>query len=261
MEGKNRWWDYYYVRYFVGAIVGAVILVVAIRTNRNIWPQLHEWLGHELLRGAFNLKIIDESTVSAIETLAALGTVGLAYCYLASAPVLLLHSSRERMGRHPQTYDRVRRVIVILTVVVSLLMSFALFFPESAQTLESHCWQFIPAVSVMPYLGIFALQIYLLLPKRTLETGRYYLTLAKMRSRAMTPDKGVRAGSEFIESYRHLREHGNALLIILLEGILALALSEAPSLTCFALMIAAWILPATFAWFLGTYLETNLDEI
>jgi hypothetical protein len=51
------------------------------------------------------------------------------------------------------------------------------------------------------------------------------------------------------------------LLIIVLEALLALALASAPSVGCAGLLIVAWILPATFAWFLGTYLEKNMAGI
>jgi len=77
-----------------------------------------------------------------------------------------------------------------------------------------------------------------------------YTTLATQRSNQNQ--------AEYIESYRHLREHGNALLIIMMEAILSLAIGGAPSLLSCGLLVFVWILPATFAWFLGTWLERLL---
>jgi hypothetical protein len=84
--------------------------------------------------------------------------------------------------------------------------------------------------------------------------------LAARRSKASTEDESDRQlspASEYVTSYRHLREHGNAVLIVLLEGVLAITLLSAPSEEGAVYVIGIWLIPAAFTWFLGTMLESR----
>jgi hypothetical protein len=65
---------------------------------------------------------------------------------------------------------------------------------------------------------------------------------------------------EYVESYQHLREHGNAFSILLLEVILAAALYAADSVIRLFGLVVIWIVPATFTWFLGTWLERGFPQ-
>ena len=73
--GGNRWWDHYYVRYFVGSVY-AVLLMYALSRTSAVTSSL----------GAIDPKLWVNATV--------LGAAGLAFCYIASAPILLLHAVR-----------------------------------------------------------------------------------------------------------------------------------------------------------------------
>ena len=65
---------------------------------------------------------------------------------------------------------------------------------------------------------------------------------------------------EYVESYRHLREHGNALAILALEFLLTLILVSAPSLQLATLALFFWILPSIYSWFIGALLESRLAK-
>jgi hypothetical protein len=64
---------------------------------------------------------------------------------------------------------------------------------------------------------------------------------------------------QYVESYRHLREHANAFSIILMEIVLAFVLASLPG-RMWAVLVLVWIAPASFCWLLGTELEAKLTE-
>ena len=97
---------------------------------------------------------------------------------------------------------------------------------------------------------IFVGQLFLLwlsLSGREKYAYEYYDSLVKKRARA------DEAGKEYIESYRHLREHGNAFFIVLLEFLLGATLFYSPVPWSVLLMI--WIFPAIGVWVFGTLME------
>lgn len=79
----------------------------------------------------------------------------------------------------------------------------------------------------------------------------------------------------FVESYRHLREHGNAFLIVLFEfwlGFVILFFTNASTATKgifdsnqairnLVVIILLWIFPACIVWFFGNRLENHLAHM
>lgn len=80
----------------------------------------------------------------------------------------------------------------------------------------------------------------------------YYLSLSEARAAR------ARQVQEYVESYRHLREHGNAFAIIISELGFALAAISVPSVSLLAVLLVLWVLPAAGVWFVGTVLEAKL---
>jgi hypothetical protein len=250
---SGRWWDYYYVRYFVGTIY-AIPLIYILEQQ---FPQASDWISNRWIG----------STV--------LVTAGLAYCYLASAPILVMHAVRTHVV-WPAKSSRVVAVgligaIAILLGTASIMVFFPAWFGGRKEMLLA-----IPATLVV-VLEIFGLSCVDLLgpPKNAANNaannaaydsvGARYRELAKAR----TNRRPYTATREYVESYKHLREHGNAMGIVLLETVLALALWSAvrqcgcqwdkAMMTGF-LLLAAWVTPAIYAWFVGTWLEAKPDE-
>jgi hypothetical protein len=83
----------------------------------------------------------------------------------------------------------------------------------------------------------------------------YYEKLCVARS---SESRHVR---EYVESYRHMREHGNAFFIVFLELGLAMAAIAVPSLAMLSALIVVWVLPACVVWILGTVLESKLPQV
>jgi hypothetical protein len=85
---KNRWWEYYFLRYFVGTVVGAVAIVFLLNFPGSFWYD-PEFL---------TIRQIGNLGVKEITGLAALG---FAFCYIASAPMLLMHATRAQLSLDP----------------------------------------------------------------------------------------------------------------------------------------------------------------
>lgn len=190
-------WDYYYLRYFLGTIVGAGLLVALWVADPRVLPSF----GHALPPAP------DQWTHLAA-VIAALGTAGLAYCYIASAPILLLHGFRFRLPQKERWWPWCLFRFTLIAAV-GLLGWTALHWgktpPSSLRNGPYGLWLYAP------YGVIVLLQIAGVSLGRLDTVRRLYNQLAHARA----IDEQWVAG--YVESYKHLREHGNAFLIILME--------------------------------------------
>lgn len=86
-EGGNpqRWWEGYLVRYFLGFIVGAICMLIILGKTE---PQIL----NKLMVSVSEQK--KDSTASFTPLLIAVALLGMAYCYIASTPITVLHSAR-----------------------------------------------------------------------------------------------------------------------------------------------------------------------
>ena len=246
MSNRTHWWDYYYVRYFVGAIFGAALL---------LWLQTHAHIcaGNQCKIGAGS---------AAVEA-SALGAIGLAFCYLASAPILVLHALRfqwRNQGFALRTsFDRIGCAVAV-GVLGGLVLWAGLYVGLSYGVVVQ---QLIPAVlwiAYVPFVLVVLSQVFLLCKFRMNAIAEGYRWLAIARARDKTKLYGKQK-SEYIESYRHLREHGNAYAILFAEIVLALALDVSPSWFFVGGLLVLWILPAAFVWFIATQLEFQIDHL
>jgi len=190
-----------------------------------------------------------------------LAAYGLVYCYIASAPVLVFHAGRFllKLGTTSRTRIKWLGLCLFLPVVVAIV----------THVLSSSR----PAAERVLYFGSFSalaaiLWLQVVVVYRTLfnntELYSFYARLAARREEAI---------GEIKDSYRHLREHGNSFFIVFLEGVLALVLFGATTLTPFSLgaisvtanavvlvILVAWILPSVFVWVIATVLERRFSE-
>jgi hypothetical protein len=232
-------WDYYYLRYFVGAVVGAGLLLALWRarslTGRSAVPHGLPAMPHDWLDFA--------------AAVTALGTAGLAYCYIASAPVLLLHATRFRFSRMKKWRPRAFRVTFLIVALAPVAVG--VYCACTGLRLSLLPASKLRLLMYAPYVAVVALQLLGLMTPRLAEIRRFYHTLATNRA-ADRPDPRA---DEYVESYRHLREHGNAFLILLMEAVLASALYATQNAILLIGLVVTWIIPPAFSWFLGTWLE------
>ncbi len=250
-----RWWETYLVRYITGSVVGAVIVYALLKQ-----------IGIDLIPCFDDIKSTN---------MIVLGVLGFAYCYLASAPITLLHAVRETYARSGNTklskqntklnfWGQLKQVnwiflgLLFITFVISAGVGILVFKP---------LWQIYAAVG-MALFTFYAITLRLYLKANSGdEWQRWYFRLAKSRV-----DKSV-GRQEIIESYRHLREHGNAFLIVIMELFLGfllfsvarmLTMSDAnkeAQVALIGLMVFAliyWVMAGAVCWFLANKLESHM---
>jgi hypothetical protein len=230
VANDSEWWKNYYVRYFVGTAF-AIPLVLILSKNLA-------WIGD----------IGDLSQRPWISAVV-VGFGGLAFCYAASAPILVFHSVRSAIWRRPKIFK-----YVVFSISAASACALAAAFLVRFVQIPALSWVF-----AIPFAALMVLQVACLFVLATRLDGaqKFYSHIA--RNRAETAEsQSIR--SEYVESYRHLREHGNAFSILSMEIVLTLALLNiGNSKEAFALILIAWILPSTIAWVIGTWLEGSIE--
>ncbi len=246
-ENSSRWWEFYAVRYGMGTVVGGVVFFFLCNTNPALKPMLF---------GAEAGKIDGP-------LLALLAGYGLAYCYIASAPILVLHAGRFLFDISQGAKASLWRVLV-------------LFVPPAIATLFFFCTRTSTGATLYFFSSVFALAAIVLWPQylaiiftlfRTKELLKFYEKLAGKRESA----KGG-----IVDSYKHLREHGNSFFIVTLEIVLAIILyaagnfdatagaAVAPTKDAYILpyfwIILVWMLPAALVWLVGTLIERQFCD-
>jgi len=225
----NKWWEFYFVRYFVGTVVGGAILLYLNSAATSG------------LKGLIMPGVTDASQLDA-QKLALFASVGLAFCYVASAPVLVLHATRGVFLSNPSKWYRISVCSALCLMTASVVVAFYVWPSIGRNT--------ILAASL--FALVFLMQV-ILLVFSLLSVGdathSYYQNLVRARS------CDSEAARQYVESYKHLREHGNAFFILLFEVVLGIVLTVAPTPHLALISLLLWVLPAAFVWFIGTVLE------
>jgi len=241
-SSSSRWWEFYAVRYGMGTVVGGVVFFFLCNTNPALKPMLF---------GA------ETGTIDG-PMLTLLAGYGLAYCYIASAPILVFHAGRFLLDISQSSKTSIWRVLLILLPPSVATLAFFLSRTSTGATLYFFSSVFALAALVLwlQYLTIFFTL------SRTKELLLFYKKLAGKRDSAT---------GGLIDSYKHLREHGNSFFIVFLEIVLAIILftvgnfdatvgdAIATSKVTYVLpyigIILLWILPAALVWLVGTLFE------
>ena len=231
-EGRrsNKWWEQYYVRYFVGTVIGAVILL-ALREFAMV--------------AAGFAKVVPLATVSALG-ITAFTAAGLAYCYIASAPILVLHSLRGGLGFfNPPGW-------VALIVYLCAFLGIPAAGLAAAVHIGSRAalgWILVVGIMLAQLVAIVVAQ-----RRRFQEIRVFYDRLVKARRNER------REGTDYCDSYRHMREHGNAVSIVILEVLVGVALATASSELQLVSMLVLWLAPAGYVWFVATVIEFHFAD-
>ncbi len=239
MQG-TRWWEFYAVRYAQGTVAGAVMLHILIEKSplKDAVPFLAGFSGSNVYLYLVLLLVC-----------------GLAYSYIASGPVLVMHAARGLMLENK--FNRralsgwVKRGFLLLFFYVAIV-SFFYFSGADSAVGSGKFFLLSPYSLVVSFQLVFLHQI--LFARVTREVvQRYYVALLKKRKELEE--------SEYIESYRHLREHGNSFFIVMFQIFFAMAIWEmanASSLIFVVSLFLLWVVPPSFIWFFGNVLENNL---
>lgn len=227
-----HWWDFYLVRYLLPTLVGACIIV---------------WL---IAKGRFSLlclaKMIDQSSqpnISFAEAGILFLCAGFIFCYIASFPVLVFHAFRKFFNG---SQHKVSLIFYSLSALGIIIMA---YMPLVSKEIAS----FVAIIIT----SIFSLLQIVLIFSRSNKQFSYLKILSIKRSKETT---------DIVDSYKHLREHGNAALIVICELFLAALChpilfnddNSSISLENFrqlGLLIGIWSLPAACIYFFGHHLE------
>lgn len=228
------------LRYTMGTLVGAVIFYF-------LWKDNPGWQ---------NILLFSSSTASPDKLqLTLLVAYGLVYCYIASAPILVFHATRFLLDY------RVKKDALLGWSCRYLLIPI-LVLPITWFIWHRLLW------NVVGFVFVFILDLQYFLGARALLNRKrlydFYDRLAKRRSEVN--------GGDILDSYRHLREHGNSFFIVLLEILLGLVLYGAglyqadrhiPSEKVFFLYLMIfllWIGPSVGVWFIATSFEREFRD-
>lgn len=118
-NSNNRWWESYLVRYFLGFVVGAICIAIIVVYSGLIPGAL--FVANEASRVAST-----EPKYGVTSIVVAVALLGLAYCYVASTPITVLHAGRYSKG----AADRLSRFFWFGWVFV---LSILMFFPQLAK--------------------------------------------------------------------------------------------------------------------------------
>lgn len=192
-----------------------------------------------------------------------LAAYGLTFCYVASAPILVLHASRFLIEFDPKKANQtsqhwVRLIIMILPPLLAALLATWISKPEPTDVAIY--------IFVFTFLAVGLVWIQLIgLWFCVFRSKQLYLFYKNLTSKRQL-------GGDLVESYRHLREHGNSFFIVLLEivlGLILLAVSflvpasntnHAEYYSWVALVMLFWMTPAAVIWLVGTLLERHMID-
>ena len=271
-----RWWENYLVRYFMPSIAGIAIVAWLI----TIGPS-------DLRETLFFGKAPNSIDAPTLTLLVLYGNL---FCYVASYPVLCFHTTRvidfTNYSWRAHFFDGyVMTIFFSLTILCTtltltnwnrIIALFAIIF----------CFSIGQLIRI--HLSLKKIVIKFLEKNPTSSLYAFHYALANRRgngNRTTTTESSVaeptpeddshptetitevlenRWKLELIESYRHMREHGNSGFIFLLELILAAGcygvvalpnVKGSEALSIVAILLALWSMPAIFVHMLGQHLE------
>ncbi len=261
-DGNGRWWDYYLVRYAVGAIVGALCvygLLDAIGGDAMkkllMMPSVSQTQLDVLASACKDananacvaqLQLYQNLYGFSLPQLILLGIYGLGYCYIASSPGLVAHAVRRQFASNDvspcNAWFAGIKFFIYFTLACILIPFFVFFFPDS-----------IWAARVTLLVGLFLVIWQIALVCKEYCEGDKLILFYEQLHRARKYPKIE------LDSYRHLREHGNALFIVILELVFFAVAMSAFKLfghhPYWPVLLVLWVVPGAAIYFLGHRIE------
>lgn len=256
-KNQPAWWLGYFIRYFIGAAVG-ILIVQYLVANSTL-----QIMGSGFLKSQFEKSAKYDLSNYYIWFLV---VTGFAYSYIASAPVLVFHATRGIIINTYSTNDNseeksscaIKRFIknyyipATYFIIVMLVLCCSLY------------WRLSPSIHILSYAmgeaslvfgafsALFVAQVILVQKQLRSKDSIGFTYYSKICDRRAT---ATDSGREYMSSYRGLREHGNAYFVLALEVILGALLYFAPN--NWILVILLWIFPAACIWLLAVILESR----
>ncbi len=273
--GTTRWWENYLVRYLMPSIAGAVIV---------------SWLCSYAGNGFRSLLFLPAAGERLDATsLTLLFLYGNLFCYVASYPVLVFHVTRV-IDFSDEKWRALPLDGYISTIVLTALAFGAFHYaaPEPRYLLAFLMVVGFVVIQLTRMGLVFFRNIQVRGTSGTVSPAYgYAYALARRRgiptkeektdlpSTDETDDEGLTTirrdawRQEYMDTYRHLREHGNSAFIFLLEIVLASlsfcivtkpGQSHVQQLGAIGTLFAVWAVPSAFVHLLGQHLERRFSH-
>lgn len=220
---KNRWWENYLVRYLVGNIFAVLVLFyLFINFDKQIGKKFCEYDKNT----TFCSKIENNNTTFSKEIFN-----------------FIFQSSQDINSTNP---------IIQNNMIIGIK-----FQNHSIQITDiSFVALIIIGLLGFMYMYIASIPIYFVhIIRGGFNTFKFYKQSTCIRDKIENNICNNNLTPKYIESYQHMREHGNAHGIILMELLFAWFLIQC-NFSIFALVF--WLLFGFFGWFLGIYLEKKM---
>jgi hypothetical protein len=244
-QNDSNWWEFYGIRYAQGTVIGAMIVYFLFSRNESLKSILF---------------LPSDAKDFGMSHLILLAIYGLTYCYIASAPILVLHAGRGLFFKSVTNPNPNKGTVIrlLFTLAPPTILSGYYFYISSTTPIEG-------ALAIFVYTTIIALQLVMLLNVfnyRWTETIDYY--------KAIIDKRKAHQESGYVESYKHLREHGNSFLIVFLQFMLAMPIfifvsqahiTNEDAVRNLCMIMFPWIIPAAAIWIFGNKLENNLQSM
>ena len=290
-KNENRWWENYLVRYLVPSIAGMFILIWL--NNNSVKSEIVESgvikskiaevevIKSEIVKSKIaEVEVIKPKIVkSEIEKTGILEQyfpmlkltngkdfntasltvwllLGTLYCYIASYPILVLHAVRVYLLNKKNISPKLF-VLFILLCMICFVLYLKIFFLIPVFVIIFSCFQYYFLYRVVEG-----------------ERGYAYMKHLAKAKNGLIPNTEIntkrKAGyiKDITDSYKHLREHGNTALIILLEILLAFLLYVSlryerengyMDFSIVSIILIIWIIPAAGIYFYGHLLERKFS--
>jgi hypothetical protein len=224
-QNENRWWENYLVRYLVGNIFAVIVLFyLFINYDNKIGKQ---FCGYDK-NTTFCNKIENNNTTFSKEVFG-----------------FIFQNSKEINSTNP--------------IIQKDMILGNNFQNHSIQTTDiSFVALIIMGLLGFMYMYIASIPIYFIhIIRGGFNTFEFYKKSTSIRDKIEKKDYicNQNLTPEYIKSYKHMREHGNAHGVVLMELLFAWFLIQC-NFSIFALVF--WLLFGFFGWFLGIYLEKKM---
>lgn len=264
VDSNYRWWESYLVRYAIGSVVGALFVYAILSAiggdvmNKALMiPTVSKDQLNILMRACENsnanacvahLQLYQDLYGFNLPQLALLGIYGFGYCYVASSPGLVVHAVRRHLasgGNRPLLRkDWLMAGLAIASVLIPLVVLLCSGAVAAA-------WVTLITAGILVLVQIALLFV-------EYHQGNVVLQFYEQLHRTRLYPKIT------LDSYRHLREHGNAFFIVVLE---LMFFSVAMSMLkifghhpYWPILLILWVVPGAAVYFLGHRIEALLRE-
>lgn len=242
---EGHWWEFYAVRYAQGTVVGAMIVYFLFSQNENLKRMLF---------------LPQEPKDFGMAHLILLAVYGLTYCYIASAPILVMHAGRGFLFKSKINPFPYKGMICRLAVLSGLS------FGVPVCILAFWDLTFAQVLALFVYVVVIVIQLIVLVYVLGAKWG-----VAIEYFQRIVDKRGNSGYAGYVESYRHLREHGNSFLIVVFQVFLAFPIyvfvcawgggDPFDSVRHLFLLVLVWVTPGAFVWLYATKIENHLQDL